>query len=160
MGVAEPKGEIDVLKRALIGATVGAISLVSFSTVAGASDKSQANAWAKQDNAEAILRKVSLDAVAFVKAGDAANRKKIIASCNSLSRDVPTAQHLPPIPVASFESLWSRSLADLSKGASTCLAAYTARDENQLGRAKSLAEKGARQVNAGIALLEKLSNEA
>lgn len=149
-----------MLQRVLIGVSVGAISLVSFGTVAGASNTSEMNAWAKQSNAGPIMRKVVQDAGAFVKAADAASHNKLLSACKNLSRDVPAAKRLPTIPVKSFQSLVSRSLTDLSNGATTCLAAFTASDEEQTSRAKSLAEKGARQVNAGIGLLQKFANEA
>jgi hypothetical protein len=148
----------DVLKKVLAGAAVGTIALVSCSTMAGASNASKAEAWAKQNHAGPIGQKVVQDAGAYVKGANASSSKKIIAACKALQRDVPAAQHLPPIPVPSFESFWSKGLADLSKGANSCLAAYTAKDENQIGHAKTLAEKGANQVNAGVEALQQLSN--
>jgi hypothetical protein len=148
---------VDVLKRVLIGAAVGTISLVSFSTMAGASNASKATAWAKQNHATPILQKIAGDVSAISK--DANHTQKLVAACNALTRDVPQAQHLPAIPVASFESLWSRGLADLSKGAHSCLAAFTATDENQLGRAKSLGNKSDQQLNAGLALIGQLGSD-
>ena len=149
-----------VLKRAGIGATIAAVALASLSTGAGASNRSQASAWANRNNAGPIARKVVQDADSYVNAANAASTNKLLKACHNLSRDLPAAQDLPRIPVASFESLWSRGLADLSKGASQCLAAYTARDEQRPSRARSLAEASAHSVNAGVSLLQKLSTEA
>jgi len=104
-----------VLKRASIGACVVSISILSFGGMAGASAKSQATEWAKQN--KGVAAKIRHDLQNFTTAADNGNLKKLEASCSQLGNDVSSAQKLPPIPVKSLETLWSRALSDFATAA-------------------------------------------
>jgi hypothetical protein len=144
-----------VLKRASIGACVVSISILSFGGMAGASAKTQATEWAKQNKGAAA--RIRHDLQSFTTAADNGNLKKLEASCGQLGSDVSSAQKLPPIPVKSLESLWSRALSDFAIGADDCRTASNERNENELSKARASGNRASSELNSGVTLYNRLS---
>jgi hypothetical protein len=147
--------ETHVLKRASIGACVVSISILSFGGMAGASAKSQAMEWAKQNGGAAV--RIHHDLQSFTTAAEDSNLKDLELSCSQLSGDVSSAQNLPPIPVKSLESLWSRALRDFAIGADDCRTASNQRNENELSKARTSANQASSELNNGVTLYNRLS---
>jgi len=144
-----------VLKRASIGACVVSISILSFGGMAGASAKSQATEWAKQN--KGVAAKIRHDLQNFTTAADNGNLKKLEASCSQLGNDVSSAQKLPPIPVKSLETLWSRALSDFAIGANGCRSAANERNEKELSKARTSGNQASSELNSGVTLYNRLS---
>jgi hypothetical protein len=147
-----------VLKRAAIGACVGAISLLSFGGLAGASAKSQVTDWAKQN--KAATAKIHRDIEGFTTAGDTGDLKKLKTACNQLASDVASAQKRAPIPVKSLENLWSRALSDFATGANACRTAFVERDEKEPSKASASGDRASAELSNGVRFWNTLNESA
>jgi replication fork clamp-binding protein CrfC len=144
-----------VLKRASVGVCVATISVLSFGGMAGASAKSQAIEWAKQN--KSVATRIRHDLQSFTTAGDTGNLKQLETACNQLASDVSSAQKRPPIPVRSLENLWSRALSDFATGANSCRTAFIERDEKESSKASASGNRASAELNSGVNLYNALS---